>query len=214
MNGKQEIMNFWYEFDNTFHFQIQPTVRQYYQQIFHRAEPTEDPMDHLNARWLYHRRNQSYPDGFKNEIETLSHAIIGLAKMQLTLIDTSFNKNPQLEQKAFEDFGQGVLYDERRALKLHKMDGNPPNPLIGYFRWHTFIQSAVLLGENFERWLQIDRYVGLAWAIQSIAPINEQDPKNQGLDPDTLNELREEWLSMQSQQLDDAFEEEFGELFS
>jgi hypothetical protein len=52
-------MNFWYEFDNTFHFQIQPTVRQYYRQIFHRAEPTEDPMDRLNARWIYHRRNST-----------------------------------------------------------------------------------------------------------------------------------------------------------
>lgn len=60
-------------------------------------------------------------------------------------------------------FGQGILYDARRSpgQKLHKMDGNPPTPLIGYKRWHVFIRGAVLIGEDSARWLQIDRNVGL-----------------------------------------------------
>jgi hypothetical protein len=210
VNGKQEIIDFWYQFDNTFHFEILPAVNEYYQQIFFNFT---EGFDHLNARWMFHRRNNSYPDGFKNEIEPLRDAIIGLAKMQVMKIDAGLNKNAHIEQKAFEDFGQGILYDERRPLRLHKMDGNPPEPLIGYFRWHTFIQSTILLGENIQRWLQLDRYVGLAWAIQSITPIQEQDPNNPGLDPNTLNQLREKWLSLPSEQMDNKFEEGFGARF-
>jgi hypothetical protein len=206
---KQEIMDFWYEFDNTFHFEIQPPVDQYYKKIF----PDPEGYDHLIVRWLYHRRNQTYPDGFKNELSFLKPEITGLANEQIKFFNSALHRNPDLIQKAFEDFGQGVLYDDRRALKLHKMDGDPPAPLIGYFRWHTFICALVLFGEFDQLWPQIDQYVGLAWTIQSIAPIQEQDPNNRGLDDETLKKLRTKWLSMPSQQLDDEFENGFGAAF-
>jgi hypothetical protein len=208
---RQEIMDFWYEFDNTFHFQIDPTVDQYYQELFYNFP---EGFDYLNVKWLYHKRNHSYPDGLRNDLSSLKPSITGLANEQIKVINSGLHRNPELIQKAFEDFGQGILYDDRRALNIHKMDGQPPTPLIGYFRWHTFIQTVVLFDEFDQLWPQIDQYVGLAWAIQSIAPIQEQSPTNPGLDDINLSQLRTKWLSMQPQQLDDEFESSFGALFS
>jgi hypothetical protein len=210
-SSRQQIMDFWYKFDNTFHFQIDPTVDQYYQELFYNFP--EERFDHLNVRWLFHKRNQSYPDGLLSELSSLKPSIVGLANEQMKLINSSLHRNLDLIQKAFEDFGQGILYDDRRALKLHKMDGQPPHPLVGYFRWHTFIRIAGLFPEYDQLWPQIDQYVGLAWAIQSIAPIQEQDPNNPGLDDLTLDQLRKKWLSMQPQDLDDQFENGFNALF-
>lgn len=52
---------------------------------------------------------------------------------------------------------------------------------MGYHRWHAFIRAAVLLGVDKNIWLQIDRYVGLAWAIQSEAKIIQDSPNNPSL---------------------------------
>jgi hypothetical protein len=71
------------------------------------------------------------------------------------------------------------------------------------------VGPLVLLGEFDELWYQIDQYVGLAWAIQLIAPIKEQDPNNPGLKDEKLKEFRTKWLSMSPQQLDYEFETGF-----
>lgn len=206
---KQEIMDFWNDFDNTFHFRISPSIDKYYDAIFPPSPTIPHDFDRPIRQWLYHRRNQSYPDGFKKEIVSIKPELIGLANEQMRFFNDALHRDSDLIQKAFEDFGQGILYDDRRALKLHKMDGDPPALLVGYFRWHVFIQALLLLSEFDKLWYQIDQYVGLAWAIQLIAPIKEQDPNNPGLKDEKLAELRTRWLSMSSQQLDDEFETGF-----
>jgi hypothetical protein len=100
--------------------------------------------DYLGDKWTVHRRNGTFPAGFKDKIQTVSEWIQKLSKRQLAIMDSFFNANLDKERSAFEAFGQGILYDTRRnpQQKLHKMDGNPPASLIGYKRWHAFIRAA------------------------------------------------------------------------
>ena len=73
-------------------------------------------------------------------------------------MDLYFDGNDELERRAFEDFGQGVLFDARHGRRdgdnVHKMDvSGPNNPPIGYHRWHIFIQATVFAGGDCDRWL-------------------------------------------------------------
>src|SRR5437867_11102458 len=63
-----------------------------------------------------HKINATYPDDFINEIKQdkeCVNSIFFLAQKQLEIITKSFGNDIESQQKAFEDFGQGVLYDDR-----------------------------------------------------------------------------------------------------
>jgi hypothetical protein len=83
------------------------------------------------------------------------------------------------------------------------MDGDPPGIFIGYYRWHTIVRtmSLIILEDNKKEkdtemnaglLLQLDRNIGLAWAIQKkMMPMQDDDitdtnpgknPNNQGID--------------------------------
>ena len=50
-------------------------------------------------------------------------------------------------------FGQGTLFDIRRKPEkmIHKMEGDPPVILIGYYRWHVFLPAASLIYPNWNQ---------------------------------------------------------------
>ena len=93
-----------------------------------------------------------------------------------------------------------MLFDDRppRSLerRIHMMDEGP----IGYRRWHAFIRTAVLINAELDmlhnKWLEIDRDVGLAYAIDSKQHPKQSDrtgnnPNNPEIDSDQLDELSE-----------------------
>jgi hypothetical protein len=84
--------------------------------------------------------------------------------------------------------------------------GGPDDPPVSYHRWHATIRAAVMVGADAERWLQIDRNVGLAWAIQSEARPIQDAPGNRGLPPARLEELRSTWQAFSFDELDRAFD--------
>lgn len=89
------------------------------------------------------------------------------------------------------------------------MDGQPPHPLIGCFRWHIFIRIVTLMnmtnyGLNSANMLVL---------LGQYSRLLQQDPNNPGLNDLTLSQLRKKWLSMQPQDLDDQFEHRFSALF-
>jgi hypothetical protein len=89
--------------------------------------------------------------------------------------------------------------------------------LFGYYRWHTFIRSLVLLSKEMDekvyiRWLYIDRHVGVASAIHyHQKPLqsdsNGNNPNNPEIDHDILSDIRSLWLQLNFEQLDDAFDQ-------
>jgi hypothetical protein len=62
------------------------------------------------------------PIDFINEVRQDKQrvsSIIFLAQKQLDIIDKSFGNEIESQQRAFEDFGQGILFDERSPRPLN-----------------------------------------------------------------------------------------------
>jgi hypothetical protein len=207
MNYSRDLaIEFWNQFDNTFmKSNIPKKVLDAYNVVFN------DGFDHWVNRWREHRRLGTYPKAFISEISPIGDKVLFLANMQLTVMDLYFDGDTELERRAFEDFGQGVLFDSkhwRGGDHIHKMDvvGPDKNPPRGYHRWHIFIQCIVFAGGDSSRWLDIDRFLGLAWAIQSEMEPTDNNPNNPEITSDRLAELRTLWLSRGFAELDNAFE--------
>src|SRR5215208_6697399 len=160
-------MEFWFEFDNHFN----PGFGQVGDDVFAAYDATGGPFA-IRDTWREHRAKGTYPDGFRAAMEPNRDAVMLLAEQQLEIFDRHFGGDPDAEQLAFEEFGQGINFDDRRPVgdKVHKMDtGGPERPPQAYHAWHAFIRAVVLLGADAERWLRMDRNLGLAWAMQNEA---------------------------------------------
>jgi hypothetical protein len=198
--------NFWYEFDNFFLWEKR-------QEVLKAIGNTSD----LDIICQQHKNNGTYPVDYIEEVkqdEERVNGVIFLSQKQLDIINTIFGNDIESEQRAFEDFGQGVLYDDRDPRpvnnRIHMMDGGH----FGFYRWHTFIRTAALLNQDPQRWLHVDRHVGLAAAIDSIQhPKQSSDdgsnPKNSEISPDMLDKLRSSWLHLSFEELDTEFDKQF-----
>lgn len=202
-NGRTRSKEFWFEFDNVFNVQfglVPDEVSAAYDAI--------PPQHHPARRWRAHRDAHTYPDGFRAEMNDLRDPLLFLSAKQVELLDRHFGGDPDAERTAFEQFGEGVLFDDRRPKgdKIHKMDYASDGIPRSYHVWHPFIMASVMVGADPGRWLQIDRTVALAWAIQSEARPVEDAPDNPGLLPARLVELRSIWLNLSFDQLDREFD--------
>lgn len=203
-NGRERSMEFWFEFDNFFN----PSFGQVPAEVFD-AYSSMPGIDFPLERWREHRRLGTYPDGFGAEMISIRDPLLFLSAKQVEMLDRHFAGDPDSERTAFEQFGQGVLFDDRRPVgdKVHKMDtSGPDDPPVGYHRWHPLIRAAVMVGADAGRWLQIDRNVGLAWAIQSEARPFADAPDNPGLPSARLDALRSTWQVLSFDELDTAFD--------
>jgi hypothetical protein len=198
--------NFWNEFDNFFLWDKR-------QDVLKAVGDTSD----LDTILMEHKNNDTYPVGYINEVkqdEDRINSVIFLSQKQLDIMNKIFGNDIESEQRAFEDFGQGVLYDDRDRRpvnnRVHMMDAGQ----FGFYRWHTFIGTAVLLNQNPQRWLHVDRHIGLAGAIDSIQhPKQSSDdgsnPNNSEISPEMLDKLRSFWLQLSFEELDTEFDKQF-----
>lgn len=209
---RERAIDFWFEFDDVFQDHVPPNVGQLYSRVL----PPPDGIDFYWNRWMAHRAGGTYPAGYAEDVRPFAADLVALGNLQLAIMDKYFPGDPDALQRAFEDFGQGVLYDAgktadgrfRRSLqdRVHQMDGGAAT-MVGYHRWHTIIRATVLGGGDEARWLRIDRNVGLAWAIQKEAKPKSSKPNNPGLADGRLAALREVWTTLSADQLDAAFDE-------
>jgi len=211
MNGPDEktIMDFWYEYDDFFLYHPPEDVSSAMQEL--------DPYGRLLDLFHYHVRNGTVETDFKTSVQKDKEAIRILSSNVLRIIQKYFDNNMELQQKAFELFAQGILFDNgndengrpRREPgdKIHMMDSK----VAGYVVWHAFIRSILLLelDVNKDAWLRMDRHVGLAAAIlaelikKGKDPQQSDDPNlNKSIDDTLLNELRKVWLVFSSQDID------------
>lgn len=194
-----DATEFWFEFDDRFLFNVSPEIGQAYAGI-------RGP-DFLLTRWRERRRTGQYPQGFVADTTPMRGPLEVLSREQLAIIRRHLSTADAMRQ-AFEDFGQGVLFDDRRdpGNKVHMMDtSGPASPPIGYHRWHAITRAMVLLEIEADVWMAINRLIGLGWAVQSQArPV--QDTHNPPLDPVQLMELRVHWGAMTGDELDAAFD--------
>jgi hypothetical protein len=197
--------DFWYEFDNIFLWLIE--------------EDVNDAMGKagdIETLYTEHRQRGTYPNVYITEIRgNADHAnsIIFLTEKQLEITNRYFENNLQGQQRAFEDFGQGILYDERlprpKDRRIHMMDENHR----GYRSWYIFNRTTALLNakNNIKIIHRICQHIGLASAIHSEQHPNQSDsaghnPNNPEIDPNVLKHLRDTWLSQTFDQLDTSFD--------
>ena len=193
------VMEFWFEFDNAFN----PAFGQVADDI----ADAEDAVGPVTGLWRQHRAAHTYPEKFAVAVQPVTSELLLLAQAQLAIMDRHFG-DALAQQVAFEEFGQGIHFDPRRPVtdKVHKMDRRPDGSTVGYHWWHAFIRAAVLVGADAQRWLGLDRMVGLAWAIQTVAMPREDATDNPRLPEARLQALRQVWLPMTVEQLDSAFD--------
>lgn len=196
--------DFWFDFDNQTLFQRTPEIND----ALNRAYFAHGLDFDLVMRGL--RTSFVAPDHpalFRNLVQVGEQGFVDLAQIQLGIMLTHLEDVAGI-QSAFEDFGQGVLFDDRPgrppSRRIHMMDGTPET-WVGYHRWHAFARAAVLMGADSPRWLHVNRCIALAWAIQSEANPALDRPDNPGLPADRLQELRSVWMGLPVEKLDWAF---------
>lgn len=204
-------MDFWYKFDDYF--------------LYHRSPITKADIRitrrdfKLYQRFRQHYQNNTINTIFIKELENNPEVIESLKRLafdQLRIINEELKCDSILEQDAFECFGMGSLFDDvvdeqgnnRRfpTNKIHMMDEG----VYGYLSWHSFIRSiSLILRNNSERWLQLDRFIGLAAAIhskqkpkQSTRDGDKPDPMNNRMDLVSLQNLRDIFLKLNFEEID------------
>ena len=188
--SRQLGSNFWYEFDNFFLWDEREDVLKSFGSIID-----------LDRIWKEHKINGTYPIDFIKEVKEDEERVKGinfLAQKQLDIINNNFGNDIESEQRAFEDFGQGILFDDRspRPLsnRVHMMDEGQ----FGFYRWHTLGRTAVLLNQDPQRWLTVNRHIGLAGAIDSKqrprqSTSDGNNPNNSEISTEILDTLRSFW---------------------
>lgn len=199
-------LDFWLKYDDFFLFHASSEIREALQKV--------RPYGKLLELFYQHHREGTMNSGFVNELQPVKGSIKFLADHSKKLFDEFFINNVPSEQKAFELFAQGLLFDDRRqeGEKIHMMDSN----VTGYVVWHAFSRAVGLLGltEDKDRLLQTDRHIALAAAIlaglisSGRPPVQSDDPSNnKPVDEMLLQELRSSWLNLGFEEIDNKIVE-------
>jgi len=198
--------NFWYEFDNFFLWDERQDVL--------KALGNISDLDRICKE---HKINETYPIDFINEVrqdEQRVKSIIFLAQKQLEIMNKNFGNNTESQQRAFEDFGQGILFDDRRPRPLNNRVHMMDEGQFGFYRWHTLIRTALLLNQVSEMWLHVERHIGLACSIDSVQRPRQStndgnNPNNSEISPEILDKFRSFWLQLNFEELDTEFDKQF-----
>lgn len=158
------------------------------------------------------RTSGNYPQAFRLIFVPRRADWVQIADLQTSMIGNILGSDWADIQAAFEDFGQGTLLDsdpQRQADNdaIHMMDGQVGNPPIGYHRWHASIRAIQLLNIGDAAWWEnLDRVLGLAWGVQSLAKPIQQNAPNPPLPQADLQDLRTAWLALTPERRDRQYD--------
>ena len=194
---------FWFDLDNQTLWQRTPEVSDAilsgYGTLGNQVD-LDIPADAFRASFA----SANHPIPFLTQLQPGKMGLTDLADILLNIVDSRL-ADAEAIRSAFEDFGQGVLFDDRRpeGFKIHKMDGDPLS-WVGYHRWNAFMRAIQLFGHEPERWLFLNRCLGLAWGIQThVNPTD--DVVSADMDATLLDQYRTAWMSLSVATLDWAF---------
>jgi hypothetical protein len=173
LGDTEKEKEFWYDFDNVYNFQVDPTTDGLVGIVFNYSR--QKSFGTLSADVLKADMQSEASLNVKSAVEKL---IPGYLKLFHKYFGDDFDQKTIISSpvwEAFRDFGLGVLYDPRpprtRRRLMHVMDGGKQL----YCDWHRFnwIASIANPENQFSHsagtWLYIDRLVGLSFEIFSIS---------------------------------------------
>ena len=202
---QEQGKEFWFDFDNQTLWQrtdavTNAMVAAYFSQSLN--------LDLLYDEWRISFLRKNYSPTFEERIRDGAAGFVEMASIQLEIIDSHFNLDEENIRSAFEDFGQGVLYDPRPPRRptryIHMMDGTP-DTWVGYHRWYAFNKAAVLFGADEARLLSISRYITLAWCIQTELNPALDSQVNQPMDDERKVRFKDHILNSEWEELDRLF---------
>lgn len=203
MLGDREANEFWYQFDEVAGYNPSQEVIDAYRSIG--AYIGGNLFGRFPALWLQHVAQPDYPRNFAAFVAPIAAELSVLSRAQLGAIDLFYRRHDPGLIDAFAWFGQGVLFDPRRAeagAPVHTMDGNPPQ---AYHVWWVCLRAMTLAGVDVARWRELGPKVAFAWAVQSVAKPDILTV-NPPLPPRDVRRLRASWLPRSLRQLDIDFQ--------
>lgn len=202
---RQMGIDFWYDFDNQTLWkrsaEVTKAIAKSYGQIGGDLDTLADLFD---ASY----KSNNHPAQFVTAISRGKDGFVDLAAAQQKIIVAHFGNDGDSLRSAFQDFGQGVLYDTRKPRTathlIHMMDGSPDD-WVGYRRWHAFVRAALLSGADQKFWLQMLQFIALAWGIQTEMNPPLDASNNPAMAPVRLKLLTDFWTAADVDLLDQAF---------
>ncbi|MFJ3877354.1 Tat pathway signal sequence domain protein [Streptomyces sp. NPDC090077] len=158
--------------------------------------------------WVATRKGGRYPRSWTEIIQPNRAHFELLSREQKKVYDKWYGRDPKGLVFAFQEFGQGTLFDPRRPAgnKVHMMNYTPPTPTQAYHRWHAYLQSFQLLNIDRRFWAHINRLTGMAWELQSIGkPVNDAND-NKHLPRHVVNKVTAKWLCRSDAKVTAAFD--------
>ncbi|MDT0424168.1 MULTISPECIES: Tat pathway signal sequence domain protein [Streptomyces] len=204
MTGDRWHNEFWYQYDEVSYFNPTPEMTAAVGAIITPFGGFEKIYD----AWEATRRSGSYPRPYLDLIKPNKDAFVVLSREQRKIYDEYYGGDPRGLVDAFQQFGQGTLYDPRRpeGERVHMMNFTPPDPTHAYHRWHPFLAGFVLLGIDTAWWTHINRLAGAAWELQSLAQPQIDRDDNPPLPRRTVDRLTVKWLRRDRAALDRTFD--------
>ncbi|CAM3909383.1 hypothetical protein KIPE111705_31070 [Kibdelosporangium persicum] len=203
MHGDRRANEMWYWFDDmTLYHRIQEVTDAF---AAMRDKLGENYVKGVYDTWLEMCTSPGYPRNFAAFVAPVRRPLRVLSQVQLGILDTYYRPGDPRLTAAFSDFGQGVLYDPRRAefrAEVHMMAGG--ENAYGYHIWHAFLRAMMFLDIDRVRWARISPLIGFAWALQSTAKPKEREI-NPPLPGGTVRRMASSWLSRTPRQLDQSF---------
>ncbi|MDX3187891.1 hypothetical protein PV458_05740 [Streptomyces sp. MN03-5084-2B] len=202
MLGDRRANELWYQLDEIALYNQSPEVQDAYAVLGKYMQ--ENSPEGLYRKWLELSGEPAYPKNYAEFAKPVEGPLKVLSKLQLDNFDQFYRGDEPGLVKAFADFGQGVLFDPRRAAQeseVHTMNGNPPS---SYHFWHTIVRAQMVLGIDRHRWARIDPMIGFAWGLQSIAKPDHRHV-NPGLPREQVRALARYWLPRSAAELDRDF---------
>ncbi|MGS2586148.1 hypothetical protein [Streptomyces hebeiensis] len=203
MHGDRRANEMWYRFDDVTNFKASPELMEAYTAIAgHLGGDVESAPLRI---WREMSAHPDYPYNFVERFRPLVGPLTLISRTQLGCFDRYYPRHGSGLVRAFSYFGQGVLFDPRRAdvkSEVHAMNGAVPR---GYHVWHVYIRAMTLLGVDRERWAAIASLNAFAWALQSVARPDLR-AVNPPLPAGTVARLAAGWLPRDAGRLDSDFQ--------
>lgn len=201
MSGDRWANEFWYRFNEETGFEPSPRLLEAYEAI--QAHVGGDLKSGLRNKWLSLSKEPEYPRNYTSFVAPLVEPLKVVSEAQLSVMDRFYPCFGRQIIAAFAYFGQGVLFDPRRAdrgSEVHMMDD-----LADYHTWHAYQRAMMFVGVDRHRWRQLAPVTAFAWAVQSVA-MPQQREINPPQPRPLMKRLARNWLTRDMCELDAAYQ--------
>ncbi|MEV4054687.1 twin-arginine translocation signal domain-containing protein [Amycolatopsis sp. NPDC049688] len=203
MLGDRRANELWYQLDEIALYHPSQEVTDAYTALGSFLK--ENAPEGLYQKWRELSREPGYPRNYAELVKPMEQPFRTLSTLQLDNFDRFYRWDETGLVSAFASFGQGVLFDPRRAdveSEVHTMNGNPPS---SYHFWYAIQRAQMLLGIDRHRWARIGPMTGFAWGLQSIAKPDHRHV-NPPLPREQVQHEARYWLRRTPAELDRDFQ--------